>query len=611
MPAMRGPAALSLAAVLVVAAAIAGSGSAGDQAVIAYEAPPGQALSAEFTVAVRSPGAAWRELDVYEATVDKDTYSKSAMVLFDADGPVEVVVTKRTGTIRSARVRPLSYGIPATVGADGRTATFVLPRPLNVSFEVNGDILRNLQVFAGPIEDAAQRPGTRTIVFPPGRHVLPGDRVLRVPSNTTVVVAGGAVVEGSIDVVGVENVVIRGRGVIDPSRFFAPKSRPTIDIDGSRRVGVRDVTLLRAQDGAIHLADASDVVVAGVRMITADPSSDGVNIAASSDVLVDGVFLRTSDDSVAVYGTTPWSGQGSSRDITVRNSTLWADVAHAFITGTHGKPTGADVMERIALQNIDVLEHDEFRGGDLYQGALAVNAGDRVTVRDVRFDDIRIEDFSRGQVVNLKVFRNPDYNRRVGLGIERVLFRAVTYAGSGDVPSRIRGYSRTRRVRDVTFEDFVRNGATVLEPRAGNVVVGPHATNVVFRRPSRSRTVDGGSSALRYSGRWLRVTDPSAHAGAVQSAVAAGSGFSYRFWGRQARVIGVTGPAGGKVEVSVDGRPAATVDTYSLVRRAKQIWFDTGVLPRGAHTVELRYARSGNVLSAGASIAFDALEIVS
>lgn len=610
MRAMRGPAVVLLGAALL-AAAVTGSGSAVVESVVPYPAPAGQPLSAEFSVAVRSPGGSWQELDVYEALVDKDTYSKSAMVLFDAEGPVEVAVTRRAGTIRSARVRPLSYGIPATVDADRRTARFVLPRPLNVSFEVNGDILRNLQVFAGPIEDAAPRPGTKAISFPPGRHVLPGDHILRVPSDTTVTIAGGAVVEGSIDVVGVENVVIRGRGVIDPSRFFLPKTRPTINIEGSRRVGVRDITLLRAQDGAIHLADARDVAVAGVRMITADPSSDGLNIAASSDVLADGVFLRTSDDSVAVYGTTPWSGHGSSSDITVRNSTLWADVAHAFMSGTHGNPEGADVMERLTLQNVDVLEHDEFRGGDLYQGALALNAGDRITVRDVRFDDIRIEDFSRGQVVNLKVFRNRDYNRRVGLGIERVLFRNVTYTGSGDAPSRIRGYMRTRRVRDVTFEDFVRNGQTVLEPAAGNVVVGPHTTNVVFRRGPRTRTVDGGSGAVRYTGRWLRVKDPSAQSGAVRRPLAAGSVLSHRFRGTQARVIGVTGPAGGKVDVYLDGSPAGTVDTYSLERRARQIWFDTGVLARGVHTVELRYGRSRNVLSAGASVAFDALEIAS
>ena len=51
---------------------------------------------------------------------------------------------------------------------------------------------------------------------------------------------------------------------------------------------------------------------------------------SSSNILVDGAFLRTSDDSIAVYATTPWIGHGSTRGVTVRNTTLWADVAHGF-----------------------------------------------------------------------------------------------------------------------------------------------------------------------------------------------------------------------------------------------------------------------------------------
>jgi hypothetical protein len=352
------------------------------------------------------------------------------------------------------------------------------------------------------------------------------------------------------------------------------------------------------------------VVVAGVREITTDPSSDGIFITASEDVLVDDVFLRTSDDAVAVYATTPWYGRGGSRSVTVRNSVLWADVAHPFLTGTHGDPAGNDIIEDIAVQNVDILEHDEFRGGDLYQGALAVNAGNRVTVRDVRFDDVRIEDFSRGQVVNLKVFRNPAFNEKVGMAIQGVLFRDVRYEGSGDSPSRIRGYTSTRRLTDVTFENLVRNGATVLEPRAGNIVVGPHTANVVFRSARSTRNVGGGSRALRYSGRWRRVVDAESHAGDLHTPLRPGSYVEYAFVGRQARVLGITGPGRGKIEVRLDGRAATTVDTFSTVTRRRQVWFDTGVLGAGSHRLELRYRGASNVLARGAAVGFDGLEIV-
>lgn len=607
---MRGAVIVSLAAVTTLFVTVGGSAAPASGRVVAYAAPVGQPLNSSFSVQVRPVGGDWQGLDVYRAVVDRDTQSVAAMVLFDVEGPVEVAVTRAGGTMRSARVRPLSYGIATTIDADGRTARFALPRPMDVSFEVDGDLLRNLHVFAGDIERDAPAAGPNVISFGPGIHPIPGDRILRIPSNTVVHIAGGAVVQGSLDIVGVRNVVVRGRGVIDPSPFFEPLSRATIDIRESTDVGLRDFTMLRAQDGSVRIADSARVVVSGIREINSDRSSDGIYVNASKDVLVDGVFLRTSDDSVAVYATTPWAGRGDTRNITVRNSTLWADAAHGFLTGVHGNPDAQDVVEHVELQNIDILEHDSYLQGDLYQGALAVNAGDRVTVRDVRFDDVRIEDFSRGQVVNLKVFLNPSYNKQPGRLIDRILFRDVRYVGEGDEPSQIKGYDRLRRVRNVTFEGLTRNGGIVLSPAAGNIVIGAHTTGVVFRRQPSTRVVGGAGAAVRYAGRWRRVVDATAHAGDLHVPQRPGAAMSFAFNGRQARVVGRTGPAAGKVDVHVDGRLVATVDTYARLVRAQQIWFDTGVLARGRHTIELRYPRSKNVLSTGVAVGFDKLEVV-
>jgi hypothetical protein len=600
----------SLAAAVAVATTVSGWGSAETARLVAYPAPAGQPLSSSFSVKVKPEGGDWQSVDVYRAVVDRDTLSVAGMVLFDAEGPVEVAVTQAAGTIRSARVRPLSYGVTTSIDADGRTARFTLPRPMDVSFEADGDILHNLHVFAGVIEADAPPSGRNVISFGPGVHPLPGDHILRVPSNTVVHIAGGAVVQGSLAIVGARNVVVRGRGVIDPSRFFAPLSRATIDVRDSKDVGLRDFTLLRAQNGSLRIADSARVVVSGIREINADQSSDGIYVNASRNVLVDGVFLRTSDDSLAVYATTPWAGKGDTRNVTLRNSTLWADVAHAFLSGVHGNPNGRDVVEHLELQNVDILEHDSYLQGDLYQGALAVNAGDRVTVRDVRFDDIRIEDFSRGQVINVKVFLNPSYNKQPGARIDGVFFRSVRYAGKGDEPSQIRGYDQSRRVTNVIFENLTRNGQVVLDPAGGNIRVGAHTTGVVFRRQPSTRVLDGAGAAISYAGRWRRLAQAAAHAGDIHVPVRRGSAMTYSFSGRQARIVGSTGPSAGKVDVHVDGRFVATVDTYSGVARAQQVWFDTGVLAGGRHTIELSYLQAKNVLATGATVGFDMLEIV-
>ena len=53
------------------------------------------------------------------------------------------------------------------------------------------------------------------------------------------------------------------------------------------------------------------------------------------DWLVDDVFLRTSDDCLAFYNHRWWFWGGTS-NLTVQNSILWADVAHAINVGGHG-----------------------------------------------------------------------------------------------------------------------------------------------------------------------------------------------------------------------------------------------------------------------------------
>ena len=187
---------------------------------------------------------------------------------------------------------------------------------------------------------------------------------------------------------------------------------------------------------------------------------------------------------------------------------------------------------------------------------------------------------------------------------------ATWTTGSGDNPSSVRGYAPARRVTNVTFENMTRNGQTVLEPAAGNIVVGPHAANIAFRKQPSTRAVSGADRAIRCTGRWLRRADAASHAADVHMAFKAGSRLVYPFTGRQARVIGVTGRAAGKVDVDVDGKNQATVDTYSGTRRTQQVWYDTGVLTAGHHVLELRYEGAKNILATGAVITFDKLEIV-
>lgn len=147
-----------------------------------------------------------------------------------------------------------------------------------------------------------------------------------------------------------------------------------------------------------------------------------MNVFASNNVLFDGVFCRNSDDCTTVYATR-MGFHGGCRNVTMQNSTLWADVAHPIFIGLHGDVDRNEVMENLTYRNIDILDHREMQVD--YQGCLAINAGDNNLVRNVRFENIRIENFRQGQLVNLRIFYNKKYCKAPGRGIENVLLKIL------------------------------------------------------------------------------------------------------------------------------------------------------------------------------------------
>lgn len=583
-------------------------GCGSDSASVAQAPPPKpQALSRAWAVRARTPGGRWRAVKTYLAPVDLRRRRDAALALVDADGAIQIAVTKRTGAMRSVRVRPDSYGVRPKLSRDRRTATFTLQRPSDVSFEADGDTDRNVHVFVSPVDREIPRRGDGVIRFGPGIHEIPGDHVLDVPANTTVQIDYGAVVHGVLRVVG-SNVVIRGHGIVDPSPYFTSKNGlPAIHIDNVSDVAVRDVTILDSQAAGFDISNSKRVVLARVREVNGVLWSDGINVNASSDVLIEDAFLRTSDDSIAVYATTPWGATGSTRNVTVRNVVLWPDIAHPILVGTHGDAAAGETIEQLLFNNVEILEHDE--PNPEYQGALAVNAGDENTVRDVQFQNVHVDQITHGQFVNLRVFLNPDYNKVPGEALRDILLRDITYDRADDLPSQIRGYDATRTVEGVTFENVFRAGVPVLSPQAGNIDVGPYVSDLTFEARQPVTTLNDTSSGIRYTGPWTRVRSPGFHGGDASRSQSNTSGAQIAFDGREARIYGAVSPSGGRVTVQVDGGAPVMVDTYAPVTRRRQLWFDTGLLPRAGHRVTIRTVATADRLSRGRRVTLDRVDI--
>lgn len=207
--------------------------------------------------------------------------------------------------------------------------------------------------------------------FGPGVHRpkdLPNTQI-QIPSNTTVYLAPGAVVKAKLLIDKAENVRIVGRGILDhPIRG--------IEVTHSKNIWIDGITVINPDHYTVFGGESTGLTINNLKSFSCKGWSDGIDLMCCSDVLIDNVFMRNSDDCIAIYAHR-WNYYGGSRNVTLQNSILWADIAHPINIGGHGNPDDkvGEILENITVRNVDILEHDE--DDLLYQGCMAVDCGDK------------------------------------------------------------------------------------------------------------------------------------------------------------------------------------------------------------------------------------------
>lgn len=444
----------------------------------------------DYTVRVRTPGGRWQDVYEYNVKVDLDSPQNASMVYFNFDGPVEVSVQKNNGTFSKVEIRPGARGIRPTV-KDG-IVYFTLSRPENLSVEFDGDHLHNLHVFTHAIRRGLPFPPNPAlksqdiglgktpdltapvVYFGPGIHK--GEFRLR--SNTTVYIDGSAILTSPLILDGVDNVQVISDGLFDGTDMMTINNSHHIAIDGPISIN--------QPHGTLRCQMSSEVKERSIRTIGAGQWSDGLGHFACRDVTISDSFIRTSDDCLTFYNHR-WDLWGDTRNVTVKDSTLWADIAHAVMIGIHGNTPGTDpahpdaeVLEAMRFSNIDILDHDE--DDPEYEGAIGIMAGDSNTVRNVVFDTIRVDRIEEGKLFNLHIAYTAKYNTSPGKRIENITLRNIAFTGKGSPSaSLIAGYDQDHTVGDIVLDNVTVGGRKITGPAAGVLEIGPFVGHVIYK----------------------------------------------------------------------------------------------------------------------------------
>ena len=470
-----------------------------------YPVPKSADLMQDYIVRVRPvEGGEWQILKTFRVKVDMHDVREASVAYFDFTGRVEVEVTfPGFYTVYKAVIRPLSLGIVPV--AEPKRVTFCLEKPCNLVVEINQERFHCLHLFAGGIETGPDKedenvlvikgslekpcflgddinqklsamPEGRTLYLEAGVYYI-GEFVWHLPSFTNVYLEGGAILRGGLVCEHARNIRIWGRGMIYQAHFERFSSLNGLRLSHCQNIAVENLMFINPPHYTIAMGDCRNVTVRNIKTFSCEGWSDGIDMMSCRDVLIECGFLRTSDDCIAVYGSR-WNYRGDSRNIAVRGAVVWADVAHPLMIGTHGAhEQDGDIIEDILFEDINILEHHEFQPD--YLGAMAINAGDKNTVRRVTYRNIHVEPFEHGRLLDIQVKFNLDYNPAPGRRIEFITLESIfCQSGPGEETSVIAGYSPEFYVRNVLVNGLWRDGKRVESLKEANILVGEFAEEV-------------------------------------------------------------------------------------------------------------------------------------
>lgn len=429
----------------------------------------------DYIVQVRDQGdTEWKTLFTHNAVTKK--YSNGQLgncgfVSFDSDfsKPVEIQVTKTSGSIGSVRIRPSFTNITYT--QSGNQIQFTLQNAQKISVEFNGDIMNNLFVFANPPEQNKPNPGDPDVIyFGPGIHNA-GEII--VTAGQTVYLAEGALVYGYLWSSDADNVTIRGRGILDGSKLNHDVNQHRVWLVGltnGSHITIDGIVMRDAPMWTTVLRNTDSVNITNIKHLCYNENSDGLDIIQSHHVTIDDVFLRNHDDNISlkIHDTTATS------NITLKNSVLWADRAHNMLVGPE---SSGGTFEHIQFNNIDVLENAQ--NDEVFPGVMAVMAADGGEFRQIEWKNIRIEDITAGKIICIQ-YTDAYAQQGFGNSVADVSFTNVTYTGSNASPSRIFGKDVSRTVDTVRFKNFVVNGVLANDEASANLQVNSFVHNLSF-----------------------------------------------------------------------------------------------------------------------------------
>lgn len=364
---------------------------------------------------------------------------------FMSEGKVNVEVEIRS-TINSYSIHPLSKNIVAR--ASGTKLSFEVEQPSNLLVKIND--LTPLLLFCTPLErEVPDKNDENVIFFEPGEHNVGR---LKLKSNQTVYIAPGAVVYGTLEGSEVENVTIRGRGILDGSKHTSWDKRIFgIYFERSKNISIEGIGIRNCYWWVTHFLLCQNVDISHINLFSYYRNNGGLMVDGCTGYSASNSFILTNDDCICPHAlNAAGNGEPVARNYSFKNMVLYN-----VLTG-NGIRIGASFETKKCrdwiFEDVDLLAHNP-RGA-----AIISDHSDWAMMENLQFINFNVER-SSPKIINF-VIDSTRYSCFTGYNNARGNMRRVVFANfnapGGEVS--LKGHDPEHTIRDVWFQNVVIGG---------------------------------------------------------------------------------------------------------------------------------------------------------
>ncbi len=416
------------------------------------------------------------ELYVYDTNVNHthqwvDSYlppiSRTPITYFDFEGSALIEIQVPSIDIDNVQISPVEYGIKPTIDKEKNTISFKIANPDAYTVVFNQSVERAIHIFANPIEQNPPKEGDEGVIY-----IGPGEwdiDTIPLKENTTLYIAGGAVVHGSIQANYANNITVKGRGIIDGSLYEGWQGKAAyvpLNLVGCNDITVQDIIFLNSNAWVVSAYESKDAVMDGIKIISPRPNGDGITLQSCENFIVQNSFVRSWDDSLVVknYGV-------NTKNITFQNMQIWTDLAQSMEVGyeTNKGDKKDSRISQITFKDITVLYN-------FHKPVISIHNADNALVEDVLFQNITVEHALMGQgdagennqLIDISIVNNSNWSTTKERGqIRNVTIDGVNVLDGTFPPSKIAGFDETHTTEQVSIKNLTILGNSITDFNEG------------------------------------------------------------------------------------------------------------------------------------------------